>query len=308
MTATPRARVLRTPVLSALYVPGDRPERFAKAAASGADPIVIDLEDAVVAGHKAAAREHVAAWLTAAPHLVRTEVRVNGDPAWASDDLDALRGMGSLAGVRLPKVESAADVRAAVELLQPGRSTGVTALLESARGVEAAYEIAMADPHVTAIALGESDLASDLGTQDEEALGWARSRVVVAARAAGLPAPLMSVYPHVADLDGLDRSCRGGRSLGMVGRSAIHPRQIPVIVAAFSPTQDECDRASQVLAAVRAAQETGRGVVALPDGRMVDPAMTGRARSTLALADAATRARRVLRDKQAVPKSNRRSR
>lgn len=286
--------VLRVPTLSALYVPGDRPERFAKAAASGADPIVIDLEDAVVPAAKAAARDNALAWLHAGPHAVRTEVRVNGDPRWAADDLRALSVAPSVAGIRLPKVESADDVRAAVELLQPGASTGVTALLESARGVEAAYEIARADPRLTAIGLGEADLASDLGVGDETGLQWARSRVVMAARAAGLPAPLMSVYPHVSDLDGLARSCRAGRALGMVGRSAIHPRQVPVIVAAFTPTQEESDRASEVLAAVDEAEKAGRGVAALPDGRMVDAAMTGRARRTLALAAAATHAHSVI--------------
>lgn len=284
----------RAPVLSALYVPGDRPEWFAKAARSGADPIVIDLEDAVVADHKVAAREHALAWLASAPHGVRTEVRVNGDPRWGADDLRALRGVPAFAGVRLPKVESAAALRTAVEALQPRSSTGVTALLESARGVEAAYEIATADPRVTAIAIGESDLASDLGVPAEEGLHWARSRVVVAARAAALPPPLMSVYPHVADLDGLSRSCQAGRALGMSGRSAIHPRQIPVIVAAFAPTRAEADGASEVLAAFEEAARAGRGAVALPDGRMIDAAMTGRARTTLALAEAAAQARSVL--------------
>lgn len=141
------------PVLAALYVPGDRPERFAGAAASGADVVVIDLEDAVVAEHKAAARAFAMAWLTV-PHPVRTEVRVNADPRWAAADLRALGEIPTLAAVRVPKVESAADVHAALDALGPDTPTTLTVLVESARGLEAAFDIARADPRVTAIAPG----------------------------------------------------------------------------------------------------------------------------------------------------------
>jgi citrate lyase subunit beta / citryl-CoA lyase len=271
----------RGPVLVGLYVPGDRPERFPKAVASGADVVVIDLEDAVAPAHKAEARANAVAWLAAGP-AAPTEVRVNGEPDLRAADLAALREVPGLRSVRLPKVGSAAEVRDAVTALGPG--VGVTCLLETARGVEAAYEIATADPAVVAIGLGEADLTSDLGISDEAGLTWARSRIVVAARAAGLPAPMMSAYPDVTDLAGLTASCATGRALGFVGRTAIHPRQVPVIVEAFLPAEAAVARAAEVLAALESAAETNTGVVALPDGRMIDRAMEAGARATLALA------------------------
>jgi citrate lyase subunit beta/citryl-CoA lyase len=112
---------------------------------------------------------------------------------------------------------------------------------------------------------------------------------VVAARAAGLPPPLMSVHPHVSDLDGLAATCRAGRRLGFVGRTCIHPGQVPVVVRAFRPTEAELTRARELLATLAAAEPAGLGVLALSDGRMVDPAMAGAAHRTVALADAATR-------------------
>jgi len=258
-------------MLTWLYVPGDRPDMYSKAAESGADVVIVDLEDAVVPAGKDAARRAVSEWLPyAAPGMVEVRVNAAGTP-WVADDLEAV---GDLAAVRLPKVESADDVRAAADLT----GVGITCLLETALGVERAFEIATAHPRVVAIGLGEADLASDLGT---DALDWPRSRVVVAARAAGLPPPAMSVYPNVDDLDGLASSCRRGRALGFRGRAAIHPRQVPVIRDAFRPSADEVADAQALLAAFTQAAQAGRGVTVLPDGRMVDVAMIGRARRIL---------------------------
>jgi len=281
--------------LTALYVPGDRPDRFRRAEESGADAVIVDLEDAVAPAHKAAARDNVLAWLSQA-HGCRTEVRVNADPRWLSDDLAALAGTppvgaGGRRGpdvVRLPKVGSVGDVRFVIPRLPAGAT--LTCLIESARGLEAAYDIARAD-RVGALALGETDLAGDLGTEGEDALAWARSRVVVAARAAGLAAPMMSVYPHVTDLEGLAESCRIGRRLGMVGRTVVHPRQVPVVVDAFAPTAAEVAAARETLAALSSAGEVDEGALALPDGRMLDPAMAARARTTLALDETVRRHR-----------------
>jgi citrate lyase subunit beta / citryl-CoA lyase len=149
-------------------------------------------------------------------------------------------------------------------------------LLESALGLERAYEIASADPAVASIGLGEADLRADLGVIDEAGLAWARSRVVVAARAAGLPAPVQSVYTDFRDLEGLAESCRVGRSMGFRGRAAIHPAQLAVIEAAYRPTEEEVTAANEVVAAA------GVGAVALPDGRFVDEAVVRQARSVLA--------------------------
>lgn len=255
-------------LLTWLYVPGDRPDRFAKAVASGADAVILDLEDAVTPPRKAYARTAVAEFV-AEPHEVPVYVRIA-----APEDLPAARGA---AGLRLPKVESAEQVRAVAALT----GAEVHPLIESAAGVENAYEIATAHPAVASIGLGEADLCSDLGLTDEAGLAWPRGRVVVAARAAGLPPPAMSVYPDLSDVDGLDASCRLGRRQGFLGRAAIHPRQLPVIEAAFQPSPEEVGAAMALLAAVA---EAGDGPVVLPDGRFADRAMVGAARRTVELA------------------------
>ena len=249
----------------ALYVPGNRPDRFDKAAATGADEVVLDLEDSVAATDKAAARAAVAAWLPRAPLPVQVRVGAPGTADLAAD-LAALPGDVAL---RVPKVASPADM---VELV--GRR--VHAIVETAAGVEQAFAIA-SDPAVVSLSLGEADLAADLGLSGEEAFTWVRSRVVVAARAAGLPAPLMSAYPDLRDLDGLAASCAAGRRLGFRGRTAVHPAQVPVIRAAFAPEEAELAWAREVVAALQA-----DGVARLADGSMVDAAMARRAEVLLA--------------------------
>ncbi|MDW5328989.1 CoA ester lyase [Plantactinospora sp. KLBMP9567] len=268
-------------LLTLLYVPGDRPDRFGKAVDSGADAVIVDLEDAVVAARKAYARD-AAAEFVAAPRRVPVFVRVNeltGPDLPA--DLDALAGAPGLAGLRLPKVESPEAVRAVGARV----SVPLHPLVESAVGVERAYEIAGADPAVASIGLGEADLRSDLGVTAEEGLSWVRGRIVVAARAAGLPPPLLPVYPNVTDLSGLAESCAAGRRMGFLGRTAIHPRQLPVIVEAFRPSAEEVSRARELLDAVAEAQTRDSGTVVLPDGRFADRAMVAAARRTVELAE-----------------------
>ncbi|AVT32305.1 CoA ester lyase [Plantactinospora sp. BC1] len=268
-------------LLTLLYVPGDRPDRFGKAVDSGADAVIVDLEDAVVATRKAYARD-AAAEFVAAPHRVPVFVRVNEltGPDVAAD-LDALAGAPGLAGLRLPKVESPEAVRTVAARVP----VPLHPLVESAVGVERAYEIAGADPAVASIGLGEADLRSDLGVTAEDGLAWVRGRIVVAARAAGLPPPLLPVYANVTDLAGLAESCAAGRRMGFVGRTAIHPRQLPVIVAAFRPSAEEVSRARELLDAVAEAQTRDSGAVVLPDGRFADRAMVAAARRTLDLAE-----------------------
>ena len=273
----------RVPILTSLYVPGDRPDRFDKALASDADEVILDLEDAVAPGHKAKARETVAAFLEhRRPKPI--QVRINApDTPWGIEDLAAIGPQPGLAGLRIPKVERPETVQHIGRQLGSQGAIGLHLLIETARGVEAAFELATADPRVASIALGEADLRSDLNVSDERGLAWARGRIVVAARAAGLPAPQMSVYPDLADDDGLAASCREGRAVGFLGRAGIHPRQLPIIVAAFLPTSAEVAEASRLLADLEGALEDGRGGIVLPDGRFVDRAMAGRARAVVAL-------------------------
>jgi citrate lyase subunit beta/citryl-CoA lyase len=273
--------------LTWLYAPGDRPDVVGKALRAGADVVVADLEDAVAPGRKAYARGAVAE-LLAGPYAggPAVHVRVNAlDGPWGAADLAAVAGLPGLRGLRLPKVGTPGDVGRAVRLVREAGAEvpPLYPLLETALGVENAFAVARADPAVRGLALGEADLRAELGLGGEEALAWPRVRVVVAARAAGLAPPAQSVYPDVRDLAGLAASCARGRALGLLGRAAIHPRQLPVIERAFLPSAQEVAEARDTVAAADASP----GALALPDGRFVDPAVVAGARRVLALAERA---------------------
>ncbi|MFI6206630.1 HpcH/HpaI aldolase/citrate lyase family protein [Streptomyces sp. NPDC051041] len=265
--------------LTWLYAPGDRPERVAKALVAGADVVVVDLEDAVAPDRKEYARAATAE-LLGEPQPVPVHVRVNapGSPP-AAADLAALAALPGVSGLRLPKVAAPRQVvRVARRTARAG--TPLYALLETALAVEHAHAIATAHPALRGIALGETDLRADLGVRDDRGLDWSRSRVVVAARAAGLPPPPQSVHPDVRDLEGLAASCAHGRALGFLGRAALHPRQLPVIERAYLPTRRELEEAETVIEAAAAVP----GAQVLPDGRFVDAAAVAAARRTLSLA------------------------
>jgi citrate lyase subunit beta / citryl-CoA lyase len=268
-------------VLTLLYAPADRVDRARKALATGADVVILDLEDAVAATAKDAARDAVPTLVAAHPgRAVQIRVNAGGTP-WAAADLRMVAAPPPDVGVRVPKVVSPDDV-AAVRHVVGDRQ--IHCLLENAAGVEAAADIAGA-PGVASIGLGEADLRSDLGVAGEDGLTWCRQRIVVAARAAGLQPPSMAVYTNVADLDGLAASTAAGRRLGFVGRTAIHPRQLPVIVAAFRPDDAELGKARATLAAVVDAEAVGSGTSVLPDGSFLDAAMVEYARRVVALAE-----------------------
>jgi citrate lyase subunit beta/citryl-CoA lyase len=272
--------------LTWLYVPGDRPAVVAKALASGADVVVIDLEDAVAPDRKEYARAATAELLTEPPP-VPVHVRVNAvDGPLAEADLEAVAPRPGLAGLRLPKVTSAEQVVRIARRTEErehspdGPGPPLYALLENALAVEHAYAIASAHPSLRGISVGEADLRADLGVRADAGLDWSRARVVVAARAAGLAPPAQSVHPDIRDLEGLAASCAHGRALGFLGRAAIHPRQLPIIERAYLPTDRELEEAETVIKAAT----TQQGAQALPDGRFVDAAVVAAARRTLALA------------------------
>ncbi|MFC9791024.1 HpcH/HpaI aldolase/citrate lyase family protein [Streptomyces sp. NPDC057695] len=260
-----------TPALTWLYAPGDRPDVVRKALASGADVVIVDLEDAVAPHRKAYALEATAE-LLADPLPVPVHVRVH-----TPRDIPTLALLPGLHGLRVPKVTHAADILRLVDLA-PGLP--LYPLLENALAVEHAYAIATAHPAVRGIALGEADLRADLGVREDRGLDWSRGRVVVAARAAALPPPAQSVHPDVGDLEALAAGCARGRAMGFFGRAAIHPRQLPVIERAYLPTPEEVDAAREVVEA--AGPEPG--ALALPDGRFVDAAVVAGAHRVLALA------------------------
>ncbi len=263
--------------LTWLYAPGDRPRVVAKALVSGADVVVIDLEDAVAPDRKEYAREATADLLSQ-PQPVPVHVRVNAlDGPLAPADLQAVAHLPGVSGLRLPKVTSAEQITRIAETL--GRTPPLYALLETALGIEHAHAIASAHPALRGISLGEADLRADLGAREDAGLDWSRSRVIVAARAAGLPPPPQSVHPDIRDLEGLAASCAHGRALGFVGRAAIHPSQLPVIERAYLPTEKELYQAETIIKAAT----TNQGAQALPDGRFIDAAVVAAARRTLSL-------------------------
>lgn len=251
-----------------------------KALASGADVVVVDLEDAVAPDRKEYARTATAERLTD-PQPVPVHVRINAlDGPLATPDLRSLDGLPGISGLRLPKVTAPQDV-VRVATLPSAAGLPLHALLETALGIEHAFAIATAHPALHGIALGEADLRADLGVRGDAGLDWCRSRVVVAARAAGLAPPPQSVHPDIRDLDTLAASCAHGRALGFLGRAAIHPRQLPVIERAYLPTPEEIEEAEQIVKAAA----TDEGAQALPDGRFIDAAVVAAARRTLSLAN-----------------------
>ena len=256
-------------IVTGLYVPGNRPDRFEKAFSSGADLIILDLEDSVPQVDKVEARRNVVDWMRArrdqgagASAGPQIQVRVS---AGSDEDLDALASVADQFSLRLPKVEKRSQLDAVSHF------TGVTALIETALGVERAFDLAE-HPVTAGLALGDSDLASDLGTSSKKVIEFARIRLVIAARARGLPAPMVSAWPGIKDLSGLLRDTRRGAALGLVGRVAIHPTQLAVIRTAFEPTRAELAWANEVIDALN-----GGGVTTLRSGAMVDAAMLGRA-------------------------------
>lgn len=272
-------------IRSYLYVPGDDPRRIEKALATGADAVVIDLEDSVAPNRKEEARSNAAGVLESRPARP-VFVRINAPGSeFAARDIAAVAAL-HLSGLRLPKVESLESVRLVAETLEELRSQAIIqCLIESALGLELALEIARSHERVAGISLGEADLAADLGVRDEAGLLYARSRIVSASRAARLPGPVQSVYTRVNDLDGLRRSTEEGKNIGFVGRSAIHPSQVPIINEVFTPTEDEVAEAQELLDRLEGEVESGTGAFVLEDGRFVDRAVVESARRTLTWRD-----------------------
>jgi citrate lyase subunit beta / citryl-CoA lyase len=284
------------PIRSWLYVPGNRPDRIAKALGLGADAVIIDLEDAVPEGEKERARREAASAIDAraghrAPALF---VRVNAlGSAAAPADIAAVVRAG-LTGLRFPKCEDAASVSAACALVAaaetaaglPSGSIAVVPGIESARGLADAAQIASADPRVLALAFGAADFARDLGLEpgpDGTETLYARSALVVASRVAGIRPPIESVQTDIADLERLSRSTRAARALGFFGRSVIHPTQIAVVNDVFTPNAAEIARAREIVEAADRGSANGRGAVRSGD-ELVDAAIVKRAQDTLWLA------------------------
>lgn len=267
-------------IRTALFVPGSRPDRFAKALASGADTVIVDFEDAVEEPLKRQARENLGAFLAANPEA-RLRVRVNSpEHAEHEADLDFCAAHAGVIGVLLPKVESAAQSEHAAATGKP-----VWPIIESARGLLRLAEIALAKG-VDRLSFGALDLALDLNLNTgsaaaQIALDQARYHILVHSQGAGLAAPLDSVYPAISDADGLARTMQHARDMGFGGALCIHPAQVDTIHRALAPDEQTLDWARRVVAA-----DSGGAGAYQVDGQMVDAPVLLRAQRLLALAGA----------------------
>lgn len=267
------SRLIRT----ALFVPANRPERFAKALASGADAVIVDLEDAVAPADKASARAALERFLIEQPQ-VRVLVRVNAACAQEHEaDLELCRRYAGVEGILLPKAESDAQIRHVATTGKP-----VWPIIESAQGVLAIAPIA-ACAAVQRLTYGALDLALDLGlsvgTPAADAMfDQVRFLLLLHSRVNGLEPPLDSVYPAFEDDAGLSTAMRRSREMGMGGALCIHPRQVAVIHGALAPTAEEKAWAQRVVNAAACGDAAFK-----VDGAMVDAPVLNRARRLLAM-------------------------
>jgi citrate lyase subunit beta/citryl-CoA lyase len=266
-------------IRSYLYVPGDRPDRLAKAMSRGADALIVDLEDAVPSASKADARRNVADWL-AGLGSTRTPVwiRVNAGPE-RNDDIRAIADAPHVTGLVLAKADSPGDVEEVADQLSGiGSPLRLAPLIESAAGVLAVREIAAA-PRVELLHLGELDLAADIGASpgaDGAELHHSRSMVVLASRAAQISPPVAPVDAVIDDLAHFRATTEALARMGFVGRACIHPAQVAVAQEVFTPSADDIAWARELLESEKSSTHGARRG---RDGRMVDEAVLRRARA-----------------------------
>ncbi|MBV9825148.1 MAG: CoA ester lyase [Alphaproteobacteria bacterium] len=278
------------PRRSVLFMPGSNPRALEKARELPADGLIFDLEDAVAPDMKEVARRNVGAAMQAGGYGRRELiVRINPpDGEWGSDDLAAAAAM-PINAVLLPKVESVASVKRALEMLEALRAPDTLALwcmIETPRGVLAAAEIAGASERVAVLVLGTSDLTKDLHVierRDRLPLMTALGLVLLAARA-HRRAVLDGVHLDLADHEGFEMACRHGRELGFDGKTLIHPQQIAPANAAFGPSADEIANARRLVTAYAEAVAAGQGAARI-DGRLVEALHIEEAERILALAE-----------------------
>jgi len=288
------------PVRSMLFTPGNRLDMLEKAVRSGTDAVIVDLEDSVSLDNKPIARDNLAKLPESpVPYYVRTNAVETG-LLW--EDVIAA-GQADVVGLIIPKAESPeviSQVDGALTALEmttgkPHGSLTVIPLIESALGVRLTYEMAKAGDRVECVMFGggeQGDLVADLGvewTPEGTGLMQARSQVLLSSRAAGVPYPMEAVFMDFRNPDGLRVECELARTLGYIGKVAIHPAQIPVINDVFTPSPEVVEYQRKVLAAFEEAEAQGSASIAV-DGKMVDYAVARVARTIIARAEIAARA------------------
>lgn len=261
---------------SALFVPATRVDRIPKALASGADAVIVDLEDAVEQDAKESAREALRDFAQANPQA-QFLLRVNDARSrWFNDDIAVCAKIANIIGVMLPKAESSSQIQAAGLARKP-----VYPIIESAMGIMRMPELCQA-PGVARLSFGALDLALDLNMDRDSAgaqqlLASVRPQLVIQSRAAGIQAPLDGVFPDISDSDGLAQSVGLAKGMGFAGALCIHPAQLAVIHSVFEPTASEREWAQRVL---DEHQKSGRAAFKL-DGQMVDMPVIEKARQIL---------------------------
>lgn len=283
-----------------LFTPGHRLDMVEKAGRSGTDAVIVDLEDAVSVGNKPLARSNLAELpASPVPYYVRTNAVETG-LLW--DDVMAA-GAADIVGIILPKAEDpqvVSEIAGALTVLErtSGKEEGsvtVIPLIESALGVRLTYEMALASSRVECVMFGggeQGDLVADLGvewTPEGTGLMQARAQVLLSSRAAGVPYPMEAVFMDFRNLEALRVESELARTLGYIGKVAIHPAQVPVINEVFTPPAEVVEYQRKVLAAFEEAEAAGEASIAV-DGRMVDYAVARVARTVIERADAAARA------------------
>jgi citrate lyase subunit beta/citryl-CoA lyase len=282
---------------SRLYLPGSEPKYFINAGLHRPDAIILDLEDSVDRTEKDAARILARNTLRAVDFgSSERMVRVNQLPLGLQDLAEVIPEVPDL--ILIPKVERPEQVSQVDRMIDElkirdriDRPIWLMPILESALGIENAFAIGSVSPNIAALTIGLEDYTADLGVVKTSAGGesqYARTRLVNAARAAGIPA-IDSVFSDVGDLAGLRQWGEQSRALGFEGMGCIHPSQIPVIHEAFAPSQVEIEKALKIVAAFEEAQQRGLGVVSL-GSKMIDAPVVERARKLVARAKAMARA------------------
>jgi citrate lyase subunit beta/citryl-CoA lyase len=290
------------PMRTALFSPGNRPDRVEKGIASGADSVIIDLEDAVPLSEKENARSLVRSIIDRYPGK-RLYVRVNSlTTPYCKDDLAAVV-CGNLKGVLFPKVESPEDIFEIERLLcevenETGLEEGiieVMTLCETAKGLEEIYPIVSTKPkhhQLSMVAFGAADYTLDLGitlTKGGEELEYPRSRIPIACRAAGIMPPIDSPWMiDLKDMDGLVADARRAKAYGFQGKLVIHPNQIEPCHDIFTPSEDEIAKAKKIIDAFEEAEHQGSASIQI-EGKFIDYAVVEKARRTYALAQAISR-------------------
>jgi citrate lyase subunit beta/citryl-CoA lyase len=274
---------------SRIYLPGNRPRMIQKGPHLGADAVILDLEDSVSPEEKDAARILVARAIEALD-FGESEVMVRINPIHAGGlvDLPVVLASGPDAIV-VPKCESRDDVLAvenAINQYHPSKPVAILPMIETAKGILNAYEVAGASAMVDAITFGGEDFTQDIGatrTKEGKEIFWGRSMLVIAAKAAGVQA-LDTVFSDLKDEEGLRRDTKEIKEMGFDGRAAVHPAQIEIIHDVFTPTERELQQAVNVKKAAEKARRQGSGV-AVVNGKMIDKPIIQRAEKILRISE-----------------------